>query len=415
LNALWLIPKLSLYGYFQEEGSVELKYTGHFNRTDKVVFTYTKGEWTFNHAPMTDIGTDVAELSMDGYAEVGLRPQIDFSLNGRRAGFGMSARVGLKENINFVFDATKLSDGGLYDAMRDSYCRTTIPWSLTVHANADIFSRYDSNFSDVGFATVSYTYEPPTEPRWGQDRYIFPLFEDVSGKQQGNSADVSATVSRTPLLPLQVGFSLLDKDNNILQTKYDGRTYSSSNLFNSYNCELTGLESSQEYYVRPSVKLFGYDVLASPSAKIELGETSCPDSNHPHWIDLGLPSGTLWRCCNEGASMPEAYGGYYTFGQVSSAPTLDQIKELLNYCTYTWTNQNGVNGGKFTGPNGGTIFLPAAGYVCYGELYNVGSNGLYWSSSPNNEYNAYRLAFGSNFANWYLWARGDGLSVRPVR
>ena len=144
-------------------------------------------------------------------------------------------------------------------------------------------------------------------------------------------------------------------------------------------------------------------------------ETSCPDENHPHWIDLGLPSGTQWRCCNEGASTPEAYGGYYTFGQVSSAPTLNQIKELLNYTTSVWTTQNGVNGRKFTGPNGGTIFLPAAGNRWYGEFLGVGSSGRYWSSTPYGEDVAFELYFGSSRAFWDgLWDR-DEQSVRPVR
>lgn len=40
---------------------------------------------------------------------------------------------------------------------------------------------------------------------------------------------------------------------------------------------------------------------------------SCPDDNHPHTIDLGLPSGTLWACCNVGAAKPEAYGGFQIF------------------------------------------------------------------------------------------------------
>lgn len=146
------------------------------------------------------------------------------------------------------------------------------------------------------------------------------------------------------------------------------------------------------------------------------GETSCPDASHPHWIDLGLPSGTQWRCCNEGASAPETYGGYYTFGQVGSAPSLDQIRELLSCCSYTWTTQNGVNGGKFTGPNGGTIFLPAAGGRWGGELLSVGSWGDYWSSTPHGEGGAHVLYFGDGSAGWsYDWSRYNELSVRPVR
>lgn len=411
---LWLEPKLSLYGYFDEKGKVELKYGGHFNRTDFISFTYTQRQWTFTHTPTTDAGTDVAQLSMEGSAEIGLKPQIDFSLNGQQAGFGFNGRLGLKENINFVFDMTHLKDGGLYDAMRDSYCRTTIPWSINVHANANIFSRYDGSQSEDGPATFSHTFAPREEPRWGEDRYIFPLFSNVEGKLQDGQAVAKANVSRTTLLPVQVGFSLIDQDRNIVSTAYDSRSYGVGNTFNSYSCELSGMESSGKYTVRPSVKLFGQDVLASPEAEVS-GEHSCPDSNHPHWIDLGLPSGTQWRCCNEGASAPEEYGGYYSFGQVASAPTLVQIKELLNNCRSEWTTMNGVNGRKFIGPNGGTIFLPAAGFRWSGEFNRVGSYGDCWSSTPSDEYYAYELYFYSRIADWYSLSRYYEPSVRPVR
>lgn len=412
---LWLEPKLSLYGYFDEKGKVELKYGGHFNRTDFLSFTYSQRQWTFTHTPTTDAGTDVAQLSMEGSAEIGLKPQIDFSLNGQQAGFGFNGRLGLKENINFVFDMTHLKNGGLYDAMRDSYCRTTIPWSINVHANANIFSRYDGSQSEDGPATFSHTFAPREEPRWGEDRYISPLFSNVEGKLQDGQAVAKANVSRTTLLPVQVGFSLIDQDRNIVSTAYDSRSYGVGNTFNSYSCELSGMESSGKYTVRPSVKLFGQDVLASPEAEVS-GEHSCPDSNHPHWIDLGLPSGTQWRCCNEGASAPEEYGGYYSFGQVASAPTLVQIKELLNNCRSEWTTMNGVNGRKFIGPNGGTIFLPAAGYRWFGEFCLVGSFGSFWSSTPGDESGAYELCFGSYGADWGGYGfRDNEQSVRPVR
>lgn len=144
---------------------------------------------------------------------------------------------------------------------------------------------------------------------------------------------------------------------------------------------------------------------------------TCPDGNHPHMIDLGLPSGTKWACCNEGASTPEEYGGYYTFGQVSSAPTEGQIKELRDKCSYQWTTQNGVRGGKFTGPNGGSIFLPAAGYRWDGELLGVGADGYYWSFTPYEEFDACFLQFNSGNAYWGIWDNGRRyleISVRPV-
>ena len=76
-----------------------------------------------------------------------------------------------------------------------------------------------------------------------------------------------------------------------------------------------------------------------------------------------------------------------------------------------------MNGWKFTGPNGGTIFLPAAGDRWNGELEYAGSGALYWSSTldesdPNL---AYGLFFNSRSASRGLYARIGGHSVRPVR
>ncbi len=466
MGLLWLEPKLSLFGYFEEAGTVELNYSGHFNRTDILDFTYTQGEWIFSHTPMTDVGTDIASLSMEGSAEIGLKPQIDFSLNGQQAGFGLNARTGLKEHINFVFDITHLSDGGLYDAMRDSYCRTTIPWSVTVHANANIFSRYDASKSDDGFATFSHTFAPPEEPQWGENHYIFPLFQVYGNvNKYRTKAEPMASVTRTLLLPVQVGFSLLDKDNNVLQTQYASRLYQDWSSFGTYTCEFSGLLTDEEYIVRPTVKLFGQDVLASPSAQIVLKSyTSCPDDNHPHMIDLGLPSGTKWACCNMGAQKPEHYGDYYAWGEIKDKnrydwntyayftgydskdnptcedigsdiantdydvvttwwgapwhmPTSAQCEELVLNCHFSGVTQNGVKGGKFTGPNGGTIFLPAAGYRHEYGFRSIAKSGNYWSSTVNEErqYCADFLSFSTSKAYSERDWRSTGLSVRPVR
>ena len=186
---------------------------------------------------------------------------------------------------------------------------------------------------------------------------------------------------------------------------------------------------------------------------------ACPDGNHPHLIDLGLPSGTKWACCNVGADKPEAYGGYYAWGETEEKevyysdtykyyqngsyvnigsdisgteydvahvnwgsdwvmPTHDEQMELLNNCTSEWTTLNGVNGRKFISKiNGNGIFLPAAGYLWYGGLGGAGEGGNYWSSTqnPDRSYNAYYLYFLSYYAylNDYGY-RDNGRSVRPV-
>ncbi len=182
----------------------------------------------------------------------------------------------------------------------------------------------------------------------------------------------------------------------------------------------------------------------------------CPDGHHPHLIDLGLPSGTKWSCCNVGASSPEGYGGYYAWGETEEKsdydwdtylykenggvhigdeisgtqydvarvkwgapwrmPTLSEMQELLNNCSHEWSPQNGINGIRVTGPNGNSVFLPAAGYRWDESLYYDGSSGCYWSGTLDSggEYGAYDLGFNSGTWGWGRYSRGSGHSVRPV-
>ena len=181
---------------------------------------------------------------------------------------------------------------------------------------------------------------------------------------------------------------------------------------------------------------------------------SCPNDNHPHMIDLGLPSGTKWACCNLGASTPEQRGDYYRWGETKPVkegdtdatypyknvdignniagtkydaatanwgaswrmPTEDQIMELVDNCTYKWTMQNGQEGVEVTGRNGGTIFLPASGYRNYssGSFSNIGSSGYYWSSSPWGTDQGEILYFHSSSWYWNYYTRAFGFPVRPV-
>ena len=194
---------------------------------------------------------------------------------------------------------------------------------------------------------------------------------------------------------------------------------------------------------------------------------SCPDNNHPHAIDLGLPSGTKWACCNVGASVPEGYGDYYAWGETEEKsdydwdtykycndrdgdgwcskdecqnigsnisgtsydvarmkwgggwrmPTRDEIKELCEKCSWEWTSVNGIYGQKVTGPNGNSIFLPAAGDRHGTEVYTRGSHGVYWSGTLDEDDSsiAYDLSFDSVRGYWSGGCiRRGGLTVRPV-
>ena len=179
------------------------------------------------------------------------------------------------------------------------------------------------------------------------------------------------------------------------------------------------------------------------------------------FVDLGLPSGTLWATCNVGATSPEQAGLYFAFGEITGysaeqvkkgersfdsasytapsvsenlnleqdaaranlggnwrMPTKRQFTELIDNCNVTWTNDyngTGVAGKVFTSKvNGNSVFFPAAGYCFYSSVYNVGSEGEYWSASFATLLNAWFISFhsgGVGVNHYYKWC---GHPVRGV-
>lgn len=195
-----------------------------------------------------------------------------------------------------------------------------------------------------------------------------------------------------------------------------------------------------------------------------------PDPEAGKYVDLGLPSGLKWATCNLGATKPEEYGDYYAWGETAPKdeykwdnykwggehsitkysinsqtnyknegfvdgktvleaaddaataklgtswrmPTGDEIDELIEKCTWEWTQLNGVKGHKVTGPNGKFIFLPAAGYRKDTALDGGGKKGFYWSSSLLGNISVYYLYIGSSGRAKNYYSRYYGFPVRPV-
>lgn len=185
--------------------------------------------------------------------------------------------------------------------------------------------------------------------------------------------------------------------------------------------------------------------------------------NGHEWVDLGLS--VKWATCNVGASSPSEYGDYYAWGETSTKssydwsncfdcldttgnswgtyklggqtrispssghdtarenwgvtwrmPTDAENDELCTKCKWTWTSQGGHNGYKVTGPNGNSIFLPAAGYRFGTVSGSVGSYGYYWSGTLTSSLSNFArgLSFGSSGHDTNGNGRRYGRSVRPV-
>ena len=394
---------------------------------------------------------------MHGSVEVGLRPDILFGLCGSATGLGFVYRVGLKESVDFKFDALEYAqNGGAYAALRDSYARTTVPQSVNAYAQIGLFGQ-----------SVRWDMPPfQVEPQWGSDKYLLPLFGEttVTVNKENRSAALRTDVSRDLLLPVELGYSVFDKDENLVGRKYLDVKYLNSNEwpFNGVETNFTDLESGKTYTAYPTVRIMGTDMTAVPEKEfeIETDNNMCPDSHHPHMIDLGLPSGTKWSCCNVDAYKPEDYGGYYAWGETEEKsvynlntylygnglndwihigdeisgtrydvahikwgapwrmPNEKEIRELLDNCKHKRFQLNGINGILVTGPSGKFVFLPLAGFRNENGLCGVGwNNGWYWSSTlPHPGYEAtvsWLRVEGWNFSGGTGY-RYYGLSVRPV-
>ena len=229
-------------------------------------------------------------------------------------------------------------------------------------------------------------------------------------------------------------------------------------FINGYKDVKLGIYTKGGFYL-------GYNGWSEPQTYTLKMDEACHDENHVHAVDLGLPSGLKWACCNVGATTPEEYGGYYAWGETEEKsyydmdtykywsdkngdghweynefvnlgndisgtqydvatvkwggtwrmPTRAEQDELRNSCTWTWTTLNGVTGNRVTGPNGNSIFLPAAGWREGTEVTNQGVGGYYRSSSlDSSSIDVYYMIFGGS-PDWsYCCYHFIGHSVRPV-
>ena len=115
---------------------------------------------------------------------------------------------------------------------------------------------------------------------------------------------------------------------------------------------------------------------------------------------------------------PEDDAAHVNLGGRWRIPTGQEMDELVKECTWEWTSRNGVIGRLVTGPNGNSIFLPAAGFRNYKNFSNVQSWGYYWTSRLASSVDLTCRAFTFNFDRSTVYRNGKnrcyGISIRPV-
>ena len=189
----------------------------------------------------------------------------------------------------------------------------------------------------------------------------------------------------------------------------------------------------------------------SPKVESLIDEVNQMINGHKY-IDLGLS--VRWATCNVGANYPKECGSYFAWGENSAkhfydennytinednvddwsgnaqydaarynwggiwrTPKIEELEELKEKCEWIWCeNFEGVKGYQVVGPNGNSIFLPAAGSQYSTSKGTYGEFGYYWSSTPAATYmkQANYLYF-TKFEPGCFWTfRQIGRSIRAV-
>ena len=417
---------------------------------------------------------------------------IGLAAKGHNLGWvGGEAQIGAKGEAELNLDFEALSNAekgtGFYDLLKDTKVVVMPYWGLEGK-----ISVIDDHFQFTFLGRDDYTF-------WGTKwQWVFlPKFSDTKATvRNGSNAEVTANITNDCIIPYTVGFSLFDENNNRIGDPQwvNQKFWTHDNFSFPFKTTFTNLATGKKYKAYPMLRLFSFNVVASPSADLNMelpvkitdfkqtgslykengftydgktysykyevavtveltdpegvedwgyayldpngqeslislknhsspytdtnyvyfrneskstvtlyeyvkyegeqdyvyGEpkdyevshrlTSCPDNNHPHMIDLCLPSGTLWSCCNKGAHSPEEFGDFYRWDEMSDAPSLEQWYELFRNCSYSFFEFNGTKFYRYiSNINGASIMIP---FIPWNYFDNHSLSG-YWTSTRN--------------------------------
>lgn len=222
-----------------------------------------------------------------------------------------------------------------------------------------------------------------------------------------------------------------------------GVTMTAEELAAEFSLERKGLIPDTDYYYVAYLDLgsgvvYGdVETFRTPSQNFDLDNDL---------VDLGLS--VKWAKYNVGAAANTQLGGLFGFGDLSGVmtsispadyassdtyktasdlafkvtggkatlPTAADFEELFSICEKEWTEVDGVAGYKLTGPNGNSIFLPAAGTRTQSDVKSEGVEGYYMTGTvnANNSQFAVTYQFNQSLDSKITTPVYQAVAVRPV-
>lgn len=265
----------------------------------------------------------------------------------------------------------------------------------------------------------------------------------ITGEVKDLTANSAVLQGSLQLAPSEAASGIVISGKEGQENVRAGVRIMASGINDNYEIKAEGLLPNTTYHYTAYLDLGNGTVYGEERSFTTPDAEFNPDED---LVDLGLS--TKWAKYNVGATKATELGGLFGFGDMTgfqtsinledyasadiyktdrdvankvygswvTMPTIDEFEELFTECKKEWVEEDGVAGYKFTGPNGNSIFLPAAGSRTQGTVSGEGLNGYYLSGSINVTDNKFAMSysFDQNSNRRTTTPVYQALAIRPV-
>ena len=403
--------KPGLFIQAQGEFAIQQKWTQHYRSAFHYEYSSKDEQMIHNMNKITPVSSGHSgEAALNGKIGAGFFLEVGFDFIHTKkldlANVNLRAEAGVNLVGSLVLTNSDMANAknstAVYEQLRDT--ELSLNWFYGMNANANFWKwgiSHDVNLGNIILNNQGKIFSMKMAPTFSNIKATRFYGGAPIVEAEGSVSCPGALGGRC--VAVDAGFVLKDKKGNELSKSFNKKGYNGSQGTTEMFSTLSNAPSDEgKCIVYPLIKWMGVEILASPSVNVEDYDTSCPNSQHPHWIDLGLPSGTTWRCRDEHINYSEeGYEMCYVWqDQIYLAPSLNQINELVNCtsqeCKYHIGETSYM---KFIGSNGNSIKLSTSNTAqSWGSYFvvigGVSEQGCYWSSTPCENRQGFNYLFG---------------------
>ena len=311
--------------------------------------------------------------------------------------------------------------------------------------NAEFSATVTGHPGDVVYYQAYVTLQGRVTYKGSVQQTVLTNAKAITGEVKDLTANSVILMGKLELAPQEAASGIVISGAEGTENVRAGVRIMASGINDNYEVKAEGLLPNTTYHYTAYLDLGNGTVYGEDREFTTPASDFNPDED---LVDLGLS--TKWAKYNVGATKETELGGLFGFGDMTgfqtsidlenyasadiyktdrdvankvygswvTMPTIDEFEELFTECKKEWVEdtENHVAGYKLTGPNGNSIFLPAAGTRTQGTISGEGLNGYYLSGSINPSDNKFAMAysFDQNADRRTTTPVYQALAIRPV-